>query len=164
MNVLLQIETVGPEGYKLFWVFLVLLVLAVSALLLMNRKIRETLFPARVGASAEKNKENQPETITLTVNNREKKAVVIESLTFVFVQFRKRRSFTIKQVAGRSIYPAFLEAGKKHNVVISLSPFYERIPELKKMKRLYLEVNMENRKRLRTRPVFLRSTLFGLVS
>jgi hypothetical protein len=159
-GILLQIETVGPEGHKLIWVFLILVAIAFAAWVVLRKKGHSWLSFNTLKVEIQKNKIYHPETVTLSVKNKRTKAVVIDSVNLTFRGFNKKRSFKITQVAGKKIYPLFLEAGNNHTIVIALASFYSKFPKLKKMARLRIEVNTKQGKTHKTRYLLLKPTLF----
>ncbi|MBN1926207.1 MAG: hypothetical protein JW798_10250 [Prolixibacteraceae bacterium] len=157
---LLQIETVGPEGYKLIWVFLTLGLMVLVTWAVVRKKWHSRFWLKSIKVEALKNKVYHPETIILSVTNKQTKSIVIESVSLVFKGFKNKRSFVITRVGGKKIYPLFLEGIKKHTIVLALVPFYSKFPELEKMARLRIEVNIEKGRIYRSRFLLLKPTLF----
>lgn len=160
-NFILQIETVGPQGDKLIWVFLILVIIGITAFIL-TRKNHFSIFSFRkkIIVTIQKNKVYHPSVIQLNIENKSKKAIVIEHPVIRFKSGRKNIAFKIKAVNARVIYPLFLEIGKTHQLPVALEPFYDYNPKLKKFSRLRIEFKYDKEKQKKTRYLLLKPTFF----
>lgn len=141
---LLQIETVGPEGYKLLWLVLLLFLIA-ALVLLRKRVIRLSGNKQLLILQVETNKIYHPTTIFFKVENRGKQALDLEQPVIRFKNMLKDKAFKIKGVNASSIYPLYLEAGKSHELVVALQPFYDHAPGLKKFHRVRIEISHQGK-------------------
>lgn len=160
-NFILQIVTVGPQGDKLIWVFLILVIIGIVAFLL-TKKTHFSFFSFRkkVFVTIQKNKVYHPSVIQFKVENKGKKAIVIEHPVIRFKRGKTSNAFKIKAVNTRDIYPLFLEAGKIHELSVALEPFYNHKSGLKKFSRLRIEFKYDKEKQKKTRYVLLKPTFF----
>jgi hypothetical protein len=156
----LQIETVGPQGDKLIWVFFVAILIGLIVFFL-NKKSTFTLpsFRQKVSIKAEKNRVYHPTVIHFIIENKKKKAIDIEHPVVRFKHWRRTKAFKIKSVNAKKIYPLYLEPGKSHELSVALGPFYEYDKKLKKFSKLRIEFNYGSKK-LSSRYLLLKPTLF----
>lgn len=160
-NHILQIETVGPQGDKLIWVLLIMVAIALMAYFFVRKSsFNLPSFKSKVIVKAEKNKIYHPTVIHLKIENRKKKAIVIEHPVVRFRRGRNTKAFKIRAVNARSIYPLYLEANKTHELAVALEPFYEYDPKLKKFSRLRIEFIYDKEIQKISSYLILKSTLF----
>lgn len=157
---LLQIETVGPEGEKLLWIFLVLLLLGLFTFVASKKGfINRFSYSSSVLLSVEKNKIYHPTSILFNIENKEKKSIIIQNPVLRFKRGSAEKAFKIKSVNTSSIYPLYLEPGKNHELSVALQPFYDFDKNLKKYSRLRIEFNY-NQQFKKSNYLLLKPTLF----
>lgn len=163
INAFLQVQTIGPEGNKLVWVFLVLVVILLFVLLIRMKKwnIKFPKFSAALSVSVHKNKIYHPTVIQLKVKNRSGKAIVINHPVIRFKKIRQTKAFKIKSVNTSAIYPLYLEANKTHELAVALKPFFDYDQKLKRYARLRIEFGYDGSKFKNTRYLLLMPTLFS---
>ncbi|MBN2806778.1 MAG: hypothetical protein JXR22_08970 [Prolixibacteraceae bacterium] len=155
---LLQIETVGPEGHKLLWVLLILLLLGAIAFFW---KLPILHFSKRKGLSlqVEKNKRYHPTTIFFKIENNGDQAIDLDQPVIRFKDYLKEKAYKIKGVNTAAIYPLYLEPGKSHELVVALQPFYDHAPVLKNFQRVRVEISYQGTK-LKSAYLLLKPGLF----
>ena len=161
MYYLLQIKTVGPESYKLFWIVLILIISGLILSLSKKKiKISRLRLLSAITIDIEKNKTYHPVTVTFSITNREKDAIAIEHPVLRFKQGRNRKAYKIKSVNAKAIYPLFLETNKTHVLPVSLQPFYEYEKNLKRFSKLRIEFTYNRNRFKKSEYVLLKPTLF----
>lgn len=158
---------IGPEGEKLLWVFIILLVFPVVYLLVSRRKNKHKTKTARplfnrenVRISLEKDALYYPDYLKLTVKNTGNTDIDLDRPLLVFDNFWLKRKFRLKGMENRNFYPLYLEKGKTHSLNIDLARFYRHDKSLKRFPKVKLLVTNVKGKKLGSRSVFLRKTLF----
>lgn len=160
---LLQVETIGPEGGKLIWVFLTLGLILFIVLWSRTKKwkTRFSNFRANLSVTVQKNKIYHPTVIHLKVKNRSGKDIVINHPVIRFKKWRQTKAFKIKSVNTSAIYPLYLEANKTHELPVALQPFFDYDHKLKRYARLRIEFGYDGVKLKKTRYMLLKPTLFS---
>jgi len=158
---LLQIEIIGPQGDKLIWIFIVMIIMAVVAYLFMiKQKFSIQKYRKRVTVRVEKNKIYHPDTVHIIIENKTAKAIDIENPVIRFKHRRKSKAFKIKAVNTRNIYPLYLESGKTHHLPVALEPFYSFDNSLKKFSQLRIEFIYNKTQNQKSSYIVLKPTLF----
>lgn len=158
-------QLVGPEGWKLIYVFLI--ILAGLALFMIPRrrskiksKIKQPLFKfKRIEFIIEKDKKYYPESLKLIIRNKGNMDVDIDSPLLVFDNFWYKKKFKLKGSDGYSYYPLFLEKGKAHIHNVHLPKFYTLYKKLSGYPKIKISIYELNGKLLISRSVYLRKTL-----
>ena len=158
--ILVEIQTVGPEGGKLVWFFLFIAFALLILFSLKKKTIQLSRSSSALSVKLEKNKVYHPSVVHLKILNKRSKGLVINHPVIRFKKGRSTKAFKIKSVNASSIYPLFLEANKIHELPVALQPFYDYNPKLKKYSRLRLEFTYEGGKLKKTKYLLLKSTLF----
>jgi hypothetical protein len=157
---------VGPEGEKLIWVFIIVIVFALSFLIFRKRdkktaKVHKPLFQQkRVTVRLEKDKLYYPNNIKLTVENIGNKDLDLDRPLLILDNFWLKRKFKLKGMGNRTYYPLYLEKGKTHTLQIDLTRFYSHDKKLKKFPKAKILIFDVKGKRLGSKSVYLRKTLF----
>ncbi len=158
---------VGPEGHKLLWIFLVIVLVTVAFFFTTKpfkkkggREKKPVFQNRRVNISLEKDALYYPDKLTLTVKNTGNSDLDIDQPLLVFDNFWLRRKFRIKGMENHSFYPLYLEKGKSHTLQIDLGRFYGHDKSLKKFPKAKIILTDIKGKRLGSKSVFLRKTLF----
>jgi len=157
---------IGPEGHKLLWLFLVL-VAAIGALFYFVKlpafsQIKGGPFIKRkkVSIALVKDRLYYPDELMLTVTNEGNTAVDIDRPLLVLSSIWYKRKFKLKGTNNASFYPLYLDKGQSHSLKIDLNRFYSHDKTLKKLPKASVLVKEVEGKRLGTKSVFLRKTLF----
>ena len=157
---------VNPEGSKLLWVLLFVLVFLISPFLFRyfkhknNAGGKKSFFSARkVNISLVKDRIYYPDFLTLEVINNGSVDIDLDKPLLVFDNFWLKRKFRLKGINGYSFYPLYLEKGKKHELNIDLQHFYAHDKRLRKYPKVNIHLNDVRGKKLGRRSVFLRKTL-----
>lgn len=158
---------VGPEGDKLIWILLFVVVFIIF--LFLNGKNKQpknafnfkSLFKVnRVKIELKKNKLYYPDYITINLENSGNSDIDLDKPMLVFDNFWLKRNFRIKGMNNRTFYPLYLEKGKSHTLEIDLNQFYSHDKRLKKYPKIRINLyDIKNRK-LGSSSIFIRKTLF----
>ena len=166
-KVLFAQNEIGPEGHKMLWVLLIILVIAGSFILLRKRFYKSNTRPdnakrgrRRVHIQLEKDTLYYPDNLQLTVKNTGTADIDLDRPLLIFDNFWLKRKFRLKGFANRNFYPLYLEQGKTHTLQIDLPRFYKHDKKLRKYPKAKVILNDVKGKRLGSRSVFMRKTLF----
>ncbi len=157
---------IGPEGDKLVWIFLILIAAGLSFLIFRkkdkkNSKAKKPLFQNRkVNIKLEKDSLYYPGNLKLIVKNSGNIDIDLDRPLLVFDNFWLKRKFKLKGMGNRTFYPLYLEKGKTHTLQIDLTRFYSHDKSLKKFPKAKVYVFDVKGKRLGSKSVYLRKTLF----
>lgn len=157
---------IGPEGGKLIWfliipIIVVVLVFAFRKKKVKKAKVKKPLFANRkVKITLEKDRLYYPDNLKMTVLNNGNSDVDLDKPLLVLDNFWLKRKFKLKGMGNRTFYPLYLEKGKSHTLQIDLSRFYSHDKKLKKFPKAKVVVFDIKGKRLGSKSVFLRKTLF----
>ncbi len=159
---------VGPEGYKLIW-FIVILIIAfiVVVAILGSEKKRgniKDIFKRRkkIEVNLAKDRLYYPDILELTITNTGSSDLDIDKPLLIFSSFWLKRKFVLKGISNYYLYPLFLERGQSHKLTIDLNRFYLHDKSLKRLPKAKVIVSEVNGKRLCSCQVLLRKTLFSL--
>jgi len=156
---------IGPDGDKLIIAFL-LIVIVVLVFLLLNRsekkgKTKKPFFQfRRIQVNLEKNRIYYPDVLTLTVKNTGNVDLDIDKPLLIFDNFWLKRKFKIKGFENRTLFPLFLEKGNTHSLEIEINSFYFHDKRLKRYPKVRIIISDVKGRRLGSKSVFLRKTLF----
>ncbi len=158
---------IGPDGDKLVYIFLVLAAL-VAGFILTGRPLRKTkdggrksLFGnGRIKIELGKSTLYFPDRLKLTVKNTGKTDIDLARPLLVFENFWIKRKFRLKGSNNYVFYPLYLEKGKTHTLEIDLLRFYGHDDHLKKFPKAKIYLEDVAGKKLGSRAVFLRKTVF----
>lgn len=166
LPVLAQNE-IGPEGHKLLWLVIVLVVTGIALLFFTrsgknNFRLKKPLFKQKkVKIELQKDRLYYPDYLDLTIINTGNTEVDINTPLLVFSGLWYSRKFKLKGINNTSIYPLYLMKGQSHTLCIDLNRFYGFDKTLKRLPRVRIVVSEVNGKRLGSRKVLLRKTLFN---
>ena len=158
---------IEPEGDKLIWFILV--IVALGILFLIAKKTgkkggssvkKPFLQWRRLHIELDKDRMYYPDKLTLAIKNSGNTDVDLDKPLLVFDNFWLKRKFKLKGMGNRTFYPLYLEKGKTHNLQIELNGFYLHDKSLKKFPKAKVIVYDIKGKRLGSKSVFLRKTLF----
>lgn len=156
---------IGPEGGKLMWVVLAIVVLVLSFFLFRKKsdkkvKAKSSLFQiGKVSLELEKDSLYYPDNLTLKVKNTGNSDIDLGQPLLVFDNFWLKRKFKLKGMENHTFYPLYLEKGKTHTLQIDLKRFYSHDKKLKKFPKVKIYVFNVKGKRLKSKSVYLRKTL-----
>jgi hypothetical protein len=159
-------DTIGPEGDKLLWglgivVVFVGLVLITSLKKGNNSTSKRPLIKKRkVKVELGKDSLYYPDNLVLKIKNSGNSDVDLDQPLLVFDNFWLKRKFRLKGTGNRIFYPLYLEKDKTHTLQIDLTRFYSHDKSLKKYPKAKVSVFDVQGKRLGSKSVFLRKTLF----
>lgn len=158
---------IGPEGHKLLWFLIAMVVMVVGLLLSLKprKKIQDArrfLFRKRkISIQLIKDRLYYPDNLELSVQNTGNTAVDIDRPLLVFSNIWLKRKFRIRGTNNASIYPLYLDKGQSHTLNIDLNRFYGHDKSLKKLPKAKVIVSEVNGRKLGSSHVFLRKTLFN---
>lgn len=158
---------IGPEGHKLLW-FILAFAAIVAAIVFMvkpfGKKQKQTKKPffqnRKVDVALVKDALYYPDNLTLTVKNSGNTDIDLDQPLLVLDNFWLKRKFKLKGMGNRSFYPLFLEKGKTHTLKIDLTRFYGHDKKLKKFPKAKVILSDVKGKKLGSKSIFLRKTLF----
>jgi len=166
-HLLLAQNEIGPEGHKLVWVLAVIVVLAIGFVVFAKpfksspKKGSQPLFIKRkVSVELRKDTVYYPDNLSLRIVNTGNTDLDIDKPLLVFDNFWLRRKFKLKGMGNHSFYPLYLEKGKIHTLQIDLTRFYGHDKSLKKFPKAKVILSDVNGKKLGSKSVYLRKTLF----
>ncbi len=158
---------IGPEGHKLLWVVLLVAVIAgvfvitAKPFKTKEKKARQPLFKNRkVEVELTKDTLYYPDSLTLKLKNTGNTDLDLDRPLLVFDNFWLKRKFKLKGMGNHSFYPLFLEKEKTHTLQIDLTRFYGHDKSLKKFPKAKVILSDVKGKRLGSKAVYLRKTLF----
>jgi len=156
---------IGPEGKKLIWVLLILIVSGVVFFILRGKRIKtpsrkRSFFSwQKVTIKLEKDRIYYPDYLTLKIKNSGNTDIDLDRPLLVFDNFWLKRKFRLNGSDNRSFYPLYLEKGKTHVLNIDLYRFYAHDKKLKKYPKMRISVFNVKGKRLGSKAIFIRKTL-----
>uniref|UniRef100_UPI0032168755 hypothetical protein n=1 Tax=uncultured Draconibacterium sp. TaxID=1573823 RepID=UPI0032168755 len=158
---------IGPEGHKLIWVVLIVLAIVLAFIFTAKgsgkkqKKEKKSLFRnPKVQVSLEKDALYYPDNLTLKVENKGNTDIDLNQPLLVFDNFWLKRKFKLKGMGNHSFYPLYLEKGKSHILTIDLTRFYGHDKHLKRFPKAKVYLFDVKGKKLGSKSVFLRKTLF----
>jgi hypothetical protein len=153
---------IGPDGDKLIWFFVILLLGIVLFFIFRNltgRKGKPFFAREKVKVSLQKDRLYYPDNVKLELQNIGNTDVDIDRPMLVFDNFWLKRKFRLKGTDGRSFYPLYLEKKKMHQLNIDLSPFYSYDKKLIRYPKLKVLIFNVKGKRMGKSVIYLRKTL-----
>ena len=158
---------VENDGDKLIWIFLVVVAVVISFFIFGKSKSKKTgsaknpfLKYKRIKVEIEKDRLYYPDNLKLTVKNIGNTDLDLDRPLLVFDNFWLKRKFRLKGMENRTFYPLYFEKGKTHSLQIDLNRFYFHDKNLKKFPKAKIIVYDVKGKRLGSKSVFLRKTLY----
>ena len=159
-------DVVGPEGHKLWWILagvLLLLLIAGVTIGLRNRSLAVAnpfTGKKRIAVELSKDRKYYPDYVKLIVTNTGRADLDLAGPLLVFDNFWLKRKFRLTGMNNYRFYPLLLGAGKTHELNIDINRFYRHDNRLKRFPKIRIVINETTGKRLGSRSVFLRKTLF----
>lgn len=158
---------IGPEGHKMLWVLLFILVIA-GTFILFQKRFRKSSSSSdkakqgrkKVHVQLEKDTVYYPDSLKLSVKNTGTADIDLDRPLLIFDNFWLKRKFRLKGFANRNFYPLYLEQGKTHTLQIDLPRFYKHDKKLRKYPKAKVIINDVKGKKLGSKSVFMRKTLF----
>lgn len=162
---ILQITNeVGPEGHKLLWFLVVVVVIILAGVIFQLKrksKFNFSLRKSKVALTLKKDRLYYPRFLELTVNNKGNKEVLLDCPLLVLKGFWYSRKFKLKGTNNKPIYPLFLMRNQSHNLTIDLHRFYGFDRTLKRLPKAIVVIREVNGHKLGSKKVMLRKTLFN---
>ena len=158
---------VEPDGDKLVWILLFILIATISFFIFRksDKKTGSAKIPfiqfKRVKIELEKDRLYYPDNLKLTVKNSSNTDLDLDQPLLIFDNFWLKRKFRLKGIGNRSFYPLYFEKGKTHSLQIDLNRFYSHDKSIKKFPKAKIILYDVKGKRLGSKSVFLRKTLFN---
>jgi hypothetical protein len=157
---------IGPEGHKLVWILIVAVALAAIFLFgtfKISGFVKKPLFKKKkVTVELMKDRLYYPDTLELTITNTGNTDVDIDTPLLVFSSIWLKRKFKLKGTQNNWFYPLYLMKGQSHTLNIDLNRFYGFDKTLKRLPKVKVIVSEAKGKKLGSRQVLLRKTLFNL--
>ena len=158
---------IGPDGDKLIWGLLIVLMLIIFIFLFGRIKrskntlnVKSIFQVSRVKIELKKDKLYYPDYLTMKVKNSGNTDIDLDKPMLVFDNFWLKRNFRINGMNNRTFYPLYLEKGKTHTLEIDLNQFYRHDKRLKRYPKIRIKLfDIKNRK-LGSKSIFIRKTLF----
>ena len=157
---------IGPEGHKLFWVFGIIFILSVFILYdswkrAYSPKSRNPYIKIRrIKITLGKDSLYYPDNLELMIKNSGNMDIDLAQPLLVFDNFWLKRKFRLKGIGNNTFYPLYLEKNKTHTLQIDLTRFYSHDKSLKKFPKAKVALFDVNGRRLGSKSVYLRKTLF----
>lgn len=158
---------IGPEGHKLLWLAGIVLFTGLAILFIWKRGKKRLNFKKpflnrkKVKIQLLKDRLYYPDHIELTITNTGNADVDIDTPMLVFTGLWYSRKFKLKGTNNTSFYPLYLMKGQNHTLNIDLNRFYGFDKTLKRLPRVRIAVSDVSGKRLGSKKVLLRKTLFN---
>lgn len=159
---------IGPEGHKLVWFALVLGAAGLAVFfgaksVKRNFNFKSPLFKRKkVVVDLKKDRLYYPDFLELNVINTGSLDVDIDTPLLVFSGMWYSRKFKLKGTNSSRFYPLYLTKGQNHTLNIDLNRFYGFDKTLKRLPRVKVVVSDVKGKKLGSRKVLLRKTLFNV--
>ena len=159
---------IGPEGHKLIWFFLALAITGIVVFFWTKSGKSKSSFEIpifnrkKVHVELTKDRLYYPDFLELTIINTGKTDVDIGTPLLVFSGLWYSRKFKLKGTNNNHYYPLYLMQGQNHTLNIELNRFYGFDKTLKRLPRVKVVVSDVNGKKLGSRKVLLRKTLFNI--
>ena len=153
---------VGPETSKLFLLLLIIFGLPAFFLLLSRFTKRTTnSLSKHLRIDLQKDRKYRPSTLTLSVKNNGDNDVDLECPVLIFRKYWRKRKFKLTGINQNTIYPLYLEAGKTHELRISLSGFHKHDHHLARYYWAKVLVRDTRSRKHSSRYISLRKSLFS---
>ena len=152
---------VGPDGKKLVWVFLVLVVSIIFFVIFRKKgnKKKPLFAMQRVKIELDKDRLYYPDYLTLNVKNVGNTDIDLDRPLLVFDNFWLKRKFRLKGTDKRTFYPLYMVKGYNHTLNIDLNHFYSYDKKLKSYPKVKITIFNVKGRRLGSNSIYLRKTL-----
>ncbi|MCF6357602.1 MAG: hypothetical protein L3J54_07325 [Draconibacterium sp.] len=157
---------IGPEGDKLIW-FLLIPVPFIVLFFVFRQKNKKTVTRQKpffqrnnITIEIEKDRLYYPDFLNLKVKNGGNYDVDLDKPLLILDNFWLKRKFKLKGMDNRTFYPLYLEKGKTHSLQIDMTSFYFHDKRLKKFPKAKIVIYDIKGKKLGSKSVYLRKTLF----
>ena len=165
-QLILAQNEIGPEGDKLIWFLFIPLIIIVFFFVFRKKskktKVKQNPFfrRSKIRVELEKDRLYYPNFLTLKVKNMGNYDIDLDKPLLLLDNFWIKRKFRLKGMDNRTFYPLYLEKGKIHTLQIDLTRFYLHDKKLKKFPKAKLIIYDVKGKKLGSKSVYLRKTLF----
>lgn len=152
---------IGPEGSKIAWIFVALLVFVAIWLFFGKKgnKKQPLIVRQRVKIEIEKDRLYFPDELKLTVKNTGNIDIDLDRPLLIFDNFWLKRKFRLKGMDNHTFYPLFMVKNYTHTLNIDLNHFYSYDKKLKRYPKVKIILFNVKGKRLGSNSVYLRKTL-----
>ena len=152
---------IGPEGNKIAWILIILLIIIVFWVFFRKKGIKkQPLFVRqKVNIELEKDRLYFPDEIKLTVKNTGNTDIDLDRPLLIFDNFWLKRKFRLKGMDNRIFYPLYMIKNYTHTLHIDLNHFYSYDRKLKRFPKVKIILFNVKGKRLGSNSVYLRKTL-----
>ncbi len=158
----------GSDGYILLWAFGVVILLAVVYLIVnrlkpaTGKRKQPFFFGSRkcIGLELGKDRKYYPDLLKADITNCGRVDVDLDQPMLIFRSIWMKRKFRLKGTVRHTFYPLLLEPGKVHSLQIDLNHFYKHDRALKRFPQVSVEIYEVGGRRLSSKSVMLRKTLF----
>lgn len=152
---------VKPDGDKLIWVLLILVVtIILVGVFRKTGKGKQPLFIIqKIKIELEKNRLYYPDYVTLKVKNIGNSDIDMDRPLLTFDNFWLKRKFRLKGIESLSLYPLYFVKGNTHTLNIDLNHFYSYDRKLKRYPKVKITIFNIKGRRLGSKSVYLRKTL-----
>lgn len=157
---------IGPEGHKLIWFLGIFVVLGLTIFVYLwkskDSKNGGPVFPQRnkVAVEVKKDKLYRPRYLELIITNNGKSDIDLGNPLLILKGFWYSRKFKLKGNGNNWYYPLYLMKDQSHTLNIDLQRFYGFDKTLKRLPKVKIVVNDVKGRRLGSKQVLLRKTLF----
>ena len=165
-NLIFAQNEIGPEGDKLIWFLLIPVIIIVAFFVFRKKNKKKTTKQkpffqrSKIIVELEKDKLYYPDSLTLRIKNTGNYDIDLDKPLLILDNFWLKRKFKLKGMDNRTFYPLYLEKGKTHSLQIDLNRFYSHDKKLKKFPKAKLVIYDIKNKKLGSKSVYLRKTLF----
>lgn len=152
---------IGPEGSKIAWILIILLVAIVLWIVFRKNGNKKQPFLVRqkVKIELEKDRLYFPDELKLTVKNTGNVDIDLDRPLLIFDNFWLKRKFRLKGAESRIFYPLYMVKNYTHTLHIDLNHFYSYDRKLKRYSKVKIILFNVKGKQLGSNSVYLRKTL-----
>ena len=148
-NIILQIETVGPEGGKaLIFLFLFIAILiALGYFIFKNIPIRKQEFSSKIEVKISGHSPLSFSTVKITVKNTGNQTATLNQPVLKFSKIIASKSFRIKSVKPEISFPLTIHPDELKTLEVNLQPFYSFNAQLRSFFIIGVEINYDQKKK-----------------
>lgn len=152
---------IGPEGNKIAWILIILMVIIVSWVVFKKKgnKKQPLFVRQKVNIELEKDRLYFPDELILTVKNTGNVDIDLDRPLLIFDSFWLKRKFRLKGMENRTFYPLYMIKNYTHTLQIDLNHFYSYDKKLKRYSKVKIILFNVKGKHLGSKSVYLRKTL-----
>ena len=153
--ILLQIETVGPEGGKAILLFIVFILILASIVyfLLKSIPLKKKEFNSKIEISIKGNSPISFSNLKIIIRNTGNQTATIEQPLLHFSNILKSKSYRIKSVKPAISFPITIHPDEEKTLDVSLEPFYNFNSELNNFFLIDVEISYDQHKKAKKQQV-----------